>query len=37
MIHDINNPEGSVQIKINVQGFFFQPNYMTLEKEGVLK
>jgi len=28
-----DDPGGSVKIKINAEGFFFQPSYMTLEKE----
>jgi hypothetical protein len=31
--YQCSDPGGSVEIKINAQGFFFQPSYMTLEKE----
>ena len=31
--YQCDDPGGSVEIKINAQGFFFHPRYMTLEKE----
>ena len=31
-----SDPGGRVEIKINAQGFYFQPEYMTLEKEIVV-